>query len=154
MEASNIILIIAIVFGIAEIAFVIIVSVYTHIDARKPIKKEDKKEEMVDNRADKIPPSSLPIMTQFDYGQMQLDYIDQIVSALIEIKIANTVILGQSYSTLHIDTDIEELATEVKNALQPKFFNENYSMYSNTFLIKYIVVKCKIGLISASKKQS
>lgn len=132
----------------------VIALVYMHIDARKPIKEKDKKEKTVDDQVDKIQPPSLPVMTQFDYGQMQLDYIDQIVSALIEIKIANTVILGQSYSTLHIDTDIEELATEVKNALQPKFFNENYSMYSNTFLIKYIVVKCKIGLISASKKQS
>lgn len=153
METSDI-NIIAITCIIVWIAFVIITSIIVWIDAGKIPREYIQKKDTPDNDAGKIPASTLPVMAQFDYGQMQLDYIDQVVSALIEIKIANNVILGQSYSTLHIDSDIEELVTEVKNALQPKFFDENNSMYSNTFLIKYIVEKCKIGLIAASKKQN
>ena len=96
-------------------------------------------------------PSEFPVMTQFEYGKMQLEYIDQVVDALIEVKIANYAILNQPYPTLHIDDDIKELATSAKNALQNKFFDETKSMYTNEFLFKYIVEKCKIGLIAASR---
>lgn len=100
-----------------------------------------------------IKPPELPVMTQFDYGKMQLDYIDQVVNALIEVKIANFVILNQPYPTLHIDDDIKELATATKKALQNKFFDESKSMFTNEFLFKYIVEKCKIGLIAASRRE-
>ena len=100
-----------------------------------------------------IKPPELPVMTQFDYGKMQLDYIDQVVNALIEVKIANFVILNQPYPTLHIDDDIKEPATATKKALQNKFFDESKSMFTNEFLFKYIVEKCKIGLIAASRRE-
>lgn len=103
--------------------------------------------------AEQIKPPELPVMTQFDYGKMQLDYIDQVVNALIEVKIANFVILNQPYPTLHIDDDIKELATATKKALQNKFFDESKSMFTNEFLFKYIVEKCKIGLIAASRRE-
>ena len=112
-------------------------------------KKREKKENLIEAK-----PPEFPVMTQFEYGKMQLDYIDQVVNALIEVKIANYVILNQPYPTLHIDDDIKEIATSAKNAFQNKFFDESKSMFKNEFLFTYMVQKCKIGLIAASRKDS
>lgn len=111
--------------------------------------KKEKKEKLMEAK-----PPELPVMTQFEYGKMQLDYIDQVVNALIEVKISNFVILNQPYPTLHIDDDIKEIATAAKNAFQNKFFDESKSMFKNEFLFTYMVQKCKIGLIAASRKDS
>ena len=111
-------------------------------------KKREKKENLIEAK-----PPEFPVMTQFEYGKMQLDYIDQVVNALIEVKIANYVILNQPYPTLHIDDDIKEIATSAKNAFQNKFFDESKSMFKNEFLFTYMVQKCKIGLIAASRRE-
>ena len=110
--------------------------------------KKEKKEKLMEAK-----PPEFPVMTQFEYGKMQLDYIDQVVNALIEVKIANYVILNQPYPTLHIDDDIKEIATSAKNAFQNKFFDESKSMFKNEFLFTYMVQKCKIGMIAASRRE-
>lgn len=132
------------------IVFVVIIAIVAVVSIA--IIKYDGTKQKRENNG-QIKPPELPVMTQFDYGKMQLEYIDQVVNALIEVKIANFVILNQPYPTLHIDDDIKELATATKKALQNKFFDESKSMFTNEFLFKYIVEKCKIGLIAASRRE-
>ena len=132
---------------IATVAIILIImgiysALFLHEEKRK------KKENLIEAK-----PPEFPVMTQFEDGKMQLDYIDQVVNALIEVKIANYVILNQPYPTLHIDDDIKEIATSAKNAFQNKFFDESKSMFKNEFLFTYMVQKCKIGLIAASRRE-
>lgn len=139
---DNIITLIAIV-----VMFLLMVGTYAAFYIHE--KKKEKKEKLIE-----VKPPEFPVMTQFEYGKMQLDYIDQVVNALIEVKIANFVILNQPYPTLHIDDDIKEIATSAKNAFQNKFFDESKSMFKNEFLFTYMVQKCKIGLIAASRRDN
>lgn len=132
---------------IATVAIILLMmGIYSAFFLRE--EKKEKKEKLMEAK-----PQEFPVMTQFEYGKMQLDYIDQVVNALIEVKIANYVILNQPYPTLHIDDDIKEIATSAKNAFQNKFFDESKSMFKNEFLFTYMVQKCKIGLIAASRRE-
>lgn len=135
-----------VVLGLAMVAIFLILTISA---AKAPKESND---EPSKEKIKPIPEQSLPIMDQFEYGRNQLEFIDAVVNTLIEIKIANHVILGQTYTSLHIDKDIEDLAKEAMTAFQAKFYDPEKSVYTKEYLYKYLIEKCKIGLINASRK--